>query len=244
MDHLVGDAGAAVQHQGNIVGSLMDALQCLEIQALPVFRVHAVNVADACGQEINAQIGDLSALLRVSDLACTHNAVFHAADRTHLGFDAQALVMCQLHQLFGFGNVFFNGIMAAVKHDGGETGLNAGLGTLVGAVIQMQGYGNRDAQAFIHGLYHGGNGFKAAHILAGAFGNTQDHRALHFFALQQNAFGPLQIVDVELGYTVMAVTGLQEHIGCVYQHNKLPTFQIQTKLFSRSIQDQYKPICK
>ena len=38
-DHLVGDAGAAVQNQRNVVGGLVDAVQSLEVQTLPVCRV-------------------------------------------------------------------------------------------------------------------------------------------------------------------------------------------------------------
>ena len=36
LDHLVGDAGAAVQDQRNVVGGLVDAVQSLEVQALPL----------------------------------------------------------------------------------------------------------------------------------------------------------------------------------------------------------------
>ena len=58
-DHLVGDAGAAMQDQRNVIGGLVDAVQSLEVQALPVGRVDTVDVADAGCQEVDAQIGDL-----------------------------------------------------------------------------------------------------------------------------------------------------------------------------------------
>ena len=54
-DHLVGDAGAAVQNQRNVVGGLVDAVQSLEVQTLPVCGVDAVDVADAGSQEVDAQ---------------------------------------------------------------------------------------------------------------------------------------------------------------------------------------------
>ncbi len=65
-DHLIGDAGAAVQNQRNVVGGLVDAVQSLEVQTLPVCGVDAVDVADAGSQEVNAQSGDLCALFGVS----------------------------------------------------------------------------------------------------------------------------------------------------------------------------------
>ena len=54
-DHVVRDAGAAVQDQRNVIGSLMDAVQSLEVQTLPVGGVDAVDVADAGGQEVPEQ---------------------------------------------------------------------------------------------------------------------------------------------------------------------------------------------
>ena len=68
-DHLVGDAGAAVQDQRDVIGGLVDAVQSLEVQTLPVCRVDTVDVADAGSQEVNAQSGDLGALFGVSDFA-------------------------------------------------------------------------------------------------------------------------------------------------------------------------------
>ena len=52
-----------MQDQRNVVGSLVDAVQSLEVQTLPVGRVDAVDVADAGSEEIDAQIGDLCACL-------------------------------------------------------------------------------------------------------------------------------------------------------------------------------------
>ena len=54
-DHVIGDAGAAVQHQRNVVGGVVDFVQRLKVQAFPVGRIHAVDVADAGSQEVDAQ---------------------------------------------------------------------------------------------------------------------------------------------------------------------------------------------
>ena len=178
-----------------------------------------MDVADAGSQEVNAQSGDAGALLGVGDLAGANDAVLNAADGADLGLDGQALVVSVLNQFLGLGHVLLDGIVRTVEHDGGEAGVDAGLGALVGAVIQVQRHGNGDAQALIHGADHGGNGLEAGHILAGALGDAQDDRALHGLGLEQDALGPFQVVDVELPDAIVAVTCLEQHIGCVYQHN-------------------------
>ena len=86
------------------------------------------------------------------------------------------MVMSQSDQLGGLGNVLVDAVVAAVEHNGGEAGGNAGLCTLIGAVVQMQGHGNGDAEALIHGLDHGGHGLEAGHIFASALRNTEDNR--------------------------------------------------------------------
>ena len=68
-DHVSRDARAAVQHQGDVVGGVVDLVQSLEVQALPVGGVLAVDVADAGSQEVDAQGSDLGALSGISDFA-------------------------------------------------------------------------------------------------------------------------------------------------------------------------------
>ena len=204
------------------MSGLVDAVQSLEVQTLPVGRVDTVDVADAGCQEVDAQIGDLCALRRVCDLASAHDAVLDAADGTDLSFDAQALGMCQSDQLLGLLHVLLNGVVAAVEHDGRETGFHAGLAAFVGAVVQMQSNGNGDPHGIDHCADHRSNGLETGHVLAGTLGDAQDDGALHLLAGGQHSLGPLQVVDVELGHTVVAVACLDEHFGCIYQHYSLP----------------------
>ena len=196
----------------------MDLVQSLEVQALPVGRVLAVDVADAGSQEVDAQGSDLGALSGISDFAHTDDAVFLAADGTDLSLDGQAVVMGQGNQLGGLGNVLIDVVVAAIKHDGSEAGGNAGLSTLVGAMVQVQGNGNGDAQALVHGLDHGGNGLETGHIFAGTLRNTEDDGGVHLLCSEQNALGPFQVVDVELTDSIVAIACFQQHIGSIYQH--------------------------
>ena len=87
----------------------------------------------------------------------------------------------------------------------------------------MQRHGHGDAQRVDHGLDHGGDGFEACHIFARAFGHAENDGAVHFLRSLQRGLRPLQIVDVELAYGVVAVAGFLQHFGSVYQHNSLPS---------------------
>ena len=218
LDHVSRDARAAVQDQGDVIGSAMDLVQSLEVQALPVGGVLAVDVADTGSQEVDAQGSDLGTLSGVSNLAHADDAVLFTADGTNLSLDGQAVVMGQGDQFGGLGNVLVDVVVAAIEHDGSETGGNAGLSTLIGAVVQVQGNGNGDAQAFVHGLDHGGNGLEAGHIFASTLRNAEDDGGVHLLRGEQNALGPFQVVDVELTDSIVAIACFQQHIGSIYQH--------------------------
>ena len=58
-----------------------------------------MDVADACCQEVDAEISDLLALFRIRALALADHAVFLAADRSDLCLERHAVVMCDLNEL-------------------------------------------------------------------------------------------------------------------------------------------------
>ena len=94
-----------------------------------------MNIADACRQEVHAQVGDGLALLRIRALAHTYYTVFLAADGADLGLDGNALAVGCRYQLCGLGHVLLDGVVGAVEHDGREAGLHALIAVLIGAVI-------------------------------------------------------------------------------------------------------------
>ena len=55
-----------------------------------------MDVADACCQEINSQISDHLAFLRICTFAHSDNAVFFAADGTNFSFDGKSFFMSLL----------------------------------------------------------------------------------------------------------------------------------------------------
>lgn len=70
-----GMPGAAVKDERHRRVQLLDFAEHLEVEALPVFRILAVDVADARRQHRHAEVGDALALGGVRDLAAAHDAV-------------------------------------------------------------------------------------------------------------------------------------------------------------------------
>ena len=175
--------------------------------------LHVVDASSPVREEQIAEVNSVLADIHADD------AVLLAADGADLGLNGQTVVMGQGDQLGGLGDVLVDGVVAAIEHDRGEAGGNAGLGTLIGAVIQMQGNGNGDAQALVHGLDHGSHGLEARHIFACALRDTEDDRGVHLLRSEQDALGPLQVVDVELTNCIVAIARFQQHIGSIYQHS-------------------------
>ena len=118
LDLVCRDAGTAVQYQGQISDLLLYLCQRLKGKSRPVCRIYAVDVADACCQEVNAKICDLFAFLRICALAHTYETFFLAADGAYLSLDGDALLVSQLYQLSGLCNVLLKGKVGTVEHDG------------------------------------------------------------------------------------------------------------------------------
>ena len=78
----------------------------------------------------------------------------------------------------------------------------------------MQSHRNRDVQSLDHALNHAGDGVVAAHILAGTLGHAENDRRVELLRGEQDCFGPLQVVDVELAHSVFTGLGLLKHFFC------------------------------
>ena len=80
----------------------------------------------------------------------------------------------------------------------------------------MQGHGNIDVQILQQAVHHAYDHVIAAHVLARALGYAQDDGRLALLGGQQDGLGPLQVVDVELSYCIVAGLGLFQHFCCRY----------------------------
>ena len=101
LDHLGGDTGTAVKNERHVAYLLLDGFENVETKSCPVCGIFAVDVADAAGKEINAQICDQLALIGIRALALGNNAVFLAADAADFCLDGHAVLVSKLNQLFG-----------------------------------------------------------------------------------------------------------------------------------------------
>ena len=157
-----------MENQGKITCLLLYGIQCLKAQSLPVGRIFSVDIADACSQEINAQIRDLLALVGIRTLAHAHYAVFLAADGAYL--NGNSLAVCSLYQLRSLFDILVDGIMRTVKHNGREACLDTLIAPLKGTVIQMKRHRYVDIKILEQTVYHAHYRMISAHILAGAQG--------------------------------------------------------------------------
>ena len=134
-----------------------------------------MDVADACCQEVNAQISDLLALVGICALAHTNYAVFLAANGTNLSLDGNALLVSSLNQLGCLSHVLFDRVVRTVEHDRREACFQTLVAVVIRAVIQMQSNGNGDVHFFHHAVYHAYNGLVAGHVLTSALGYAQNN---------------------------------------------------------------------
>jgi hypothetical protein len=83
------------------------------------------------------------------------------------------------------------------------------------AVVEVKDDGDGDAEGFVKRADHRGDDFVAAHIFGGTHGNAEDDRALLGFGLEEDRFGPFEVVDVEMADGVVFVMGFLQHAGCI-----------------------------
>ena len=103
-----------------------------------------MDIADACSEEIYAEISDLCALFRISALAHADNAILFAADSADLCLDGHALLMSLGNELLCLSDVLLDRKSGAVEHDGCEASVDALVAAIICAVIQMQSNRNCD----------------------------------------------------------------------------------------------------
>ena len=210
-----------MQDEGQVAGLSLDLAQALEGKASPVSRVHAVDVADTAGEEVDAQVSNLLALSRISELAAGGHAVLGAADAADLGLDGHTLGVGKLNELLGAVEVKLEGLLVrAVIHDGREAGLDALEAVLVRTVIEVKGDGNGNARGLDGSLDHVGADLETAHPLSGTSGALKDQRRLGLLGGLENSQGPLEVVGVEGTETVLAGLSLLEHVCCVDEHKR------------------------
>ena len=210
-----------MQNEGQVAGLGLDLAQTLEGKASPVGGIHAVDVADTAGEEVDAQVSNLLALSGVSELAVGGHAVLGAADAADLGLDGHALGVGKLNELLGAVEVKLEGLLVrAVIHDGREAGLDALEAVLVRTVIEVKGDGNGNARGLDGSLDHVGADLETAHPLSGTSGALKDQRRLGLLGGLENSQGPLEVVGVEGTESVLAGLGLLEHVCCVDEHKR------------------------
>ena len=75
-----------------------------------------MDIADTCCKEVNAEVSDHLALLRISALASADNAVLFAADSAYLCLDGETEVMSNVNQLGSLLDILVDSEMRTVEH--------------------------------------------------------------------------------------------------------------------------------
>ena len=209
-----------------------------------------MDVADAAGEEVDTESGDLLALVGVGDLALTNDTVLDATDAADLGLDGDALLVGDLHDLSGAVEVDLEGLLVgAVVHYGGEAGLDALKAVLVGAVIEVQGDRDGHAGGLDGGLHHVGADLEAAHPLGGAGGALDNQRGLGLLGGLEDGKRPLQVVGVKRAESVVTGLGVLQHLSCIDEHIGPPIvhtlngkrLHFTTRTEARRVQTRCKP---
>ena len=144
------------------------------------------------------------------------NAIFFAADSADFCFDGHALSMSKSYQLFGLLDVLFDGEMGTVKHDAGESSVDAFQAAFIGAVVQVKSYGNGDALGLNYVIDHVNNRLVPSHVLSCALGALYDYRSLALLSSLQNSLCPLKVVEVESADGIVACSCSSGHFFCRY----------------------------
>ena len=175
-----------------------------------------MNVSDTCCQHGYTKISNFLALFWICTLAHTYNAIFLAADRTNFCLKRHSHALAYSNKFLGLLDILFDRQMRTIKHDGGETSLDALIASFIGSMIQMQSNRNSDVHFLNHRLYHSCYCTETGHILTSTLGNTKDNRALQFLCGCKDCLGPLQVIDIELAYCILAGLCFLKHLFSCY----------------------------
>ena len=206
-----------------MANQVLDLLQTVEGQALPILGIQTVDVADAASEEVDARVGDGLALLRVGQLALGGDAVLDAADAADLGLNRDALGMGDLDDLGGLLEVDLEDLlMGAIVHDRREASVDALQAVLVGAMVEMKGnrYGN--VLVLDEVLDDVGDDLERDLPLGSTARALDDDGRLSGLSGVENRRSPLEVVGVECGDGVMALRCGVQHVFCAYEHNAPP----------------------
>ncbi len=149
------------------------------------------------------------------------NLIFHAGENAKLTFDGNVVLVGVVNDLLGQGHVLLVGEVASVDHHGRETAVDAALAKLEAVTVvevednlgvlpaEFLGIGD---STLGHVAEQGGVG-----IVAGAFGNLENHGRLLFGSGLDDGLELLHVVEVEGGDCITALDGLGKHLTGVDQ---------------------------
>ena len=108
------------------------------------------------------------------------------------------------------GDIFLEGMLGTVDHNGRESAVHASLADVkVRAVVQMEGDGQ---PRVLHGSLDELRQVDMLGVFTGPGGNLQDQRRLFLDGGLDDTLDDFHVVDVERTDGIMALIGLAEHL--------------------------------
>ena len=227
LDHVLRNAGGTVENDGESGDALLDLVEDVQTDFRIVAGLEFVSTvagSDSDGKAVNAGAFDeVLDLFRTGvGVVLALDVVFDPGENTELTFDGDIVLVGELNDFAGTGNVLFVGQVAAVDHDRGETELDAALAGLeVRTVVEVQNDRNTLAAGQLLGVLDRALGEVAEQSLVGVFtrtlGDLEDHRRLGLAAGLQDSLHLLEVVEVVSGDGISAIDSLFEQVTGVDQ---------------------------
>ena len=224
-DPVLRHGGCAVQNDGESGQALAYLLEDIKAQLrlLTGFEfIRAVAGADGDGEGVAARLlGEFANLVGLGEAGVLRlhvHRVLDARELPQLRFDHDAAVVRVFDYLAGDFNVFFEGVVRSVDHDGSEPVLDCRLAGLeVGTVVEVQNDGQ--TRRFLGGEYEVAQ-IHGVGIFARARRNLQDERGIALLARFHDTLNGLHVVHVERADRIAAGIRFSEHFGRCYQRHK------------------------
>ena len=185
--------------------------------------VCSVAGADRNSERVAAgKLYELSRFFRIRKdriLRIDADQIFYAGQTSELGFHHDTFVMCIFDDLLCDFDIFLEGVLRAIIHDGSKATVNAGLTDLIRrAVVQMEC--GRDLRIILKGSLDQTDDIFLTGIIAGAFRSLKNDRRLLFLGSFHDPLDDFHVIHIECTNGIMPLICLFKHFSSSYErHN-------------------------
>ena len=149
-----------------------------------------------------------------SILGSNLNSVFHAGQLAQLCFNYNTALVSIFNNTTGDFDVFFEGMLATVNHNGGEATIHAGLANFkIFAMVQVQADGQTSVLYSSLNQLHQVN---VVGIFTSASANLQNQRRFFGLGSSHDTLDDFHVINVEGTNCIVTFVSFFEHFGRSY----------------------------